>query len=287
MLVVPSPIRSDQLDEVLRLAAPAHTPGMPLEDLLPDLSDPAIIVERATRLIVTLNPAAERLLGYSAADAYGMQLEALIPQRVVAEMRALVPSTVDPVLDATVPVELPLVHAHGQEPRVELVISAVTNGRVVILARDRTAQRTEHDALIFQSQLLEAVEQAVIATDPRGRILYWNRGADDSTAGAHRRCWAATPATSSSLRRPWRTGWKSSARLREGADWPGEFPVLRRDGTEVSVLVTDSRSAIRTAAWSASLASPRISASGWSERASRRSCSRRSPRSGHSARTLR
>ena len=97
-----------------------------------------------------------------------------------------------------------------------------------------------HDGLKFRAQLLEAVEQAVIATDVQARILYWNRGAErlygwsaDEVLGRN----AAEVIVAPKLME---RGLEIIAMLREGKSWTGEFPVLRRDGTEISVLVTDS-----------------------------------------------
>ena len=41
--------------------------------------------------------------------------------------------------------------------------------------REREAARSE---VAFQAQLLDVVEQAVVATDPEGRVIYWNAFAE-------------------------------------------------------------------------------------------------------------
>jgi PAS domain S-box-containing protein len=96
------------------------------------------------------------------------------------------------------------------------------------------------DTLSFRARLLEAVEQAIVATDTQARILYWNRGAErlygwraDEVMGRNAGEVIVAPKL---LER----GLEIMAELREGKSWTGEFPVVRRDGTEIPVLVTDS-----------------------------------------------
>jgi len=102
------------------------------------------------------------------------------------------------------------------------------------------AEPLTDDSLKFRAQLLEAIEQAVIATDVQARILYWNRGAErlygwsaDEVLGRN----AAEVIVAPKLME---RGLEIIALLREGQSWTGEFPVLRCDGTEIPVLVTDS-----------------------------------------------
>jgi PAS domain S-box-containing protein len=94
--------------------------------------------------------------------------------------------------------------------------------------------------LQFQAQLLEAVEQAVVATDPGGRIVYWNRAAERLYG------WLAAEVLGRSVGEVivapelMGRGREIMERLRKGETWSGEFPVRRRDGSQLPVLVTDS-----------------------------------------------
>jgi PAS domain S-box-containing protein len=242
VLLVPTPVRASQLEEVVRLAL--ADPGPLLDDVFARLPDPALVLDRATRRVTAWNPAAELLLGYPRTEAVGMPLEMLVPLRVMAELNAGAgpPDTSlwDPILDATEPFELPLVRADGREVWVELAVSTLSNQHVLVVGRDRTAPRTTHDSLSFRAQLLEAVEQAVIATDPYARILYWNRGAErlygwraEEVLGRNAGEVIVAPELMA-------RGLEIMGLLREGKSWTGEFPVRRRDGTEIPVLVTDS-----------------------------------------------
>ena len=63
---------------------------------------------------------------------------------------------------------------------------------------DRSSTDRDEDALDWmlrqglEARLLQAVEQAVIATDTSGKILFWNRLRSSCTAGRPVRSWAAT-----------------------------------------------------------------------------------------------
>lgn len=70
--------------------------------------------------------------------------------------------------------------ADGSLLEVEIVSHPLPfNGRParLVVAAPATETSRSEGALFFQAQVLEAVEQAVIATDAGGRIQYWNGGA--------------------------------------------------------------------------------------------------------------
>ena len=50
-------------------------------------------------------------------------------------------------------------------------------GGIVINHRDVTARRAAEDSIRFQADLLDAAGQAIIGTDPRGCISFWNKAA--------------------------------------------------------------------------------------------------------------
>ena len=96
----------------------------------------------------------------------------------------------------------------------------------------------EHTAA-YLAQLLDAVEQAVIATDAGGRIVFWNRCAEtiygwraDEVLG--RDVVQVVPAEMSREQAQ-----ELMERLRAGERWEGEFPVRRRDGSRFVASVTD------------------------------------------------
>ncbi|MCX6033256.1 MAG: PAS domain S-box protein [Chloroflexi bacterium] len=105
---------------------------------------------------------------------------------------------------------------------------------------DITERKRAEEQLRFQAHLLDAVGQAIIATDLAGTIIYWNQGAVQLYG------WAAgeaigrdvvdvTPASTSQAQAA-----EIMARLAAGESWSGEFAVQRRDGTAFPALVTDT-----------------------------------------------
>ncbi len=105
---------------------------------------------------------------------------------------------------------------------------------------DITERKRTEDQMRFQAGLLAAVGQAVIATDPQGRILYWNHSAERLYG------WTAEEALgqSTSMLTP-STFDRAEAiailnRVRAGETWSGEYTVQRRDGTTFPALVTDT-----------------------------------------------
>lgn len=96
------------------------------------------------------------------------------------------------------------------------------------------------ETLKFQARLLDSVAEAVIATGPRGDILYWNKAAErlygwraDEVIGRNAGQVIVAPDQ-------YEQGTRIMERLRRGETWSGEFATRRRDGTPLDVLVTDS-----------------------------------------------
>jgi PAS domain S-box-containing protein len=91
----------------------------------------------------------------------------------------------------------------------------------------------------YLAQLLDAVEQAVIATDPAGEIVFWNRCAERlygwSAAEVLRR--NVVEVVPSEMSREQAA--ELMERLRAGQAWHGEFSVRRRDGSRFHAWVAD------------------------------------------------
>jgi PAS domain S-box-containing protein len=89
-------------------------------------------------------------------------------------------------------------------------------------------------------ELLHALGHAVIATDARGTVVFWNQAAEQLYG------WPAADAvgrdiTEVTVPEPSQhAAAEIMAALREGRSWSGGFPVLRRGGEVLHALVTDS-----------------------------------------------
>ena len=108
------------------------------------------------------------------------------------------------------------------------------------IARDVTDQRAVDAERRLRAALLDAVGQAVIATDPAGTITYWNHAAEvlygwRAAEAVGRSVIDVTPADQSREQAE-----TIMACLRRGQKWSGEFVVRRRDGTSFRAFVTNT-----------------------------------------------
>ncbi len=109
-----------------------------------------------------------------------------------------------------------------------------------VYLRDITERKRADKEIRFQAHLLDAVEQSVIATDLQGTVLYWNSFAEKLYGWTAAEALGAnildvTPAEASRVQAS-----EILEKLRKGESWSGEFPVQRRDGSELPVFVTNS-----------------------------------------------
>ena len=142
--------------------------------------------------------------------------------------------------------ELRCMRRDGQTMWARLTLSAVRNvhaelEHVMAIVEDITEQRESRERLALQGRLLECVQQAVVATDLRGSILYWNRFAEDlygwrAEEVAGRNIRELTPAAQSDD-----AAAEIFASLETGASWSGEMELKRRDGSTFTAAVLDSR----------------------------------------------
>ena len=94
------------------------------------------------------------------------------------------------------------------------------------------------EELHFQASVLEAVGQSVIATDLEGKVLYWNRAAEEIYG------WSSEEALGRSLRdltvseESLEKAEEVESVLRAGRAWSGETLLRRKDGSYVPVLGT-------------------------------------------------
>ncbi|HYC89621.1 MAG TPA: PAS domain S-box protein [Thermoanaerobaculia bacterium] len=128
---------------------------------------------------------------------------------------------------------------------VHLVATAVRNAAgefeyALGMVEEITARKEAEEKVRWQGVLLDAVEQAVIATDVQGRVTYWSRFARDLYG------WTEAEAVGRHIldvvtpRMTQAQGAAILERLSRGESWSGEFTVQRRDGTTFPAMVIDS-----------------------------------------------
>jgi PAS domain S-box-containing protein len=129
----------------------------------------------------------------------------------------------------------------GRRVGVEVAIRAIAGdgpSLSVLVVREVSSHQTAQEQVRFQARLLAAVEQAVVATDMRGEVTYWNPAAERLYG------WSAEEALGGSLSRFLasddlrdRTD-EIMAEVKGGRTWSGEFVVRCKDGTSLPVMVT-------------------------------------------------
>ena len=134
------------------------------------MGDAVIAGDASVGRIVLWNPAAERLFGYSADEALGMPIEALVPPPLKGRHRdglARFAARGETNLVGTGrAVELPARHKDGRQLWVELTLTAVDSagvpGRFVLaLVRDVTERRHTQAQLAATADQLEAANRSL------------------------------------------------------------------------------------------------------------------------------
>lgn len=181
-----------------------------------------------------LNPQAEHLFQRQRADLLGACIWNLFPESVNSPFFTQYHDAVTAQTAATfealyAPLNLWVeVHAYP------------SHDGLSIYFRDISTRKQADEAMRFQGRLLDAVEEAVIATDGAGTIVYWNRfaerlyGCAASEAYGRNIIEIITPvgnqADASAI----------IAELANGMSKAGEVLIRRRDGTVIPVLATAS-----------------------------------------------
>ena len=102
------------------------------------------------------------------------------------------------------------------------------------------AEQLSDEALSLHAQLLNTVEQSVIATDLGGIVIYWNLYAEELYG------WSAEEAIGRNImelttpRPSIRQADEIMTQLRQGKSWTGELIVQRKDGTSFPAQTTNS-----------------------------------------------
>lgn len=103
-----------------------------------------------------------------------------------------------------------------------------------------TELETERDAIRMQAHMLDQIGQAVIATDPEGRVTYANRFAGELYGWAPREMLGRVITEMTVPQATETQGREIMARLKRGETWSGEFLVQNRQGRVFPAHVTDS-----------------------------------------------
>lgn len=107
--------------------------------------------------------------------------------------------------------------------------------RVLVHSYDITDLKRAEENARFQAKLLDSVEQGVVASDGEGRIIYFNRWAQQLYG------WSGSEQMGQHVRglvSPPEHAQQALAVLQQGRSWTGELEVCRPDGTTVPIHAT-------------------------------------------------
>ena len=133
--------------------------------------DAVIVADAASGRIVLWNPAAETIFGYSAAEAVGLPVQALVPEypqsRLRAQLAAYRATGHPPAIDADVALDLPALRKTGEEIAIEMTLSLIDDAPVagpfvLAIVRDITerGRAREERAQLIREQLARAEAEA-------------------------------------------------------------------------------------------------------------------------------
>jgi PAS domain S-box-containing protein len=105
---------------------------------------------------------------------------------------------------------------------------------------DITGRKNAEEQIRFQARLLDAAGQAIIATNPQGRIVYWNRAAEELYGWSKEEVMGRPIADVTPSEQMLERAEEIMSELRAGRSWSGEFVVQRKDGSTFPAMVTDT-----------------------------------------------
>jgi PAS domain S-box-containing protein len=105
---------------------------------------------------------------------------------------------------------------------------------------DVTELKTAEEAVHFQAQVLDAISESIIATDPAGRIIYLNRFAEKQFRVNAKEAIGADNMEVAAPHTSRQQAEEIMDALRRGETWSGEFTAGRRDGSTLPIRASNT-----------------------------------------------
>lgn len=236
--------RKRREEEMSRLARQIEQQSRNFNTTLTSINDFAYIFDRDGRFLYANQPLLD-LLEITSEEIVGKNFFDLnYPEDLAAKLQRQIQEVFDS--KEIVRDETPFTSLAGEPGFYEYIFTPVfaadgtTVEAVAGSTRDVSERKQAEESLRFQARLLDTVEQAAIATDLDGTVIYWNQFAEKLYG------WTAEEAvnrniaelTTSEIMAEQAAGIMSQLRL--GKSWAGEFTVRRRDGTTFPAQIIDS-----------------------------------------------
>jgi PAS domain S-box-containing protein len=155
-----------------------------LAGIVSSAMDAIISVDDGQRIIL-FNAAAEKMFGYSAAEALGRPISILIPERFRASHEAHIGrfgATGETTRAMGALGAVSGLRRNGEEFPIEASISQLEVGGqklFTVILRDITERKRAEEQLIEHAALLDQSHEAIVVRDLDNRIRYWGRGAGE------------------------------------------------------------------------------------------------------------
>jgi PAS domain S-box-containing protein len=210
--------------------------------LFEEAMDAIFIADAETGIIIDCNRAATTLTGRAKSELIGMHQRFLHPPEENAGKFSKTFKQHRTSKEGVV-LENKIITKNGEVRDVVIKANLIeVNGQKMLqgVFREITESKKISEKNRLQARLLNAVGQAIVATDLEGKITYWNRAAEQLYGWQEaevlgRNIVNVTPAETSQEQ-----AMNIMNRLIEGEHWSGEFIAKRRDGTIFPAIVTNS-----------------------------------------------
>jgi len=180
-----------------------------------------------------VNPAWERILGRPGAELLGQALSSLV---VVEDLEKVSDHLTRVWRGEIFPIQVTLRSPNDSPLQVEVIhfpLSPQTSKKILFgIVKDVTERRRMEELLAFQTNLLNQARSALVAADRQGRILFWNRFAEELYQ------WKAEEVKGRDLVEVMAP--RSVMTLRQSAHWEGEVETTRKDGSPLFVHLSHS-----------------------------------------------
>lgn len=193
--------------------------------------DPVHLLDGQGRFL-RVNPAWERMVGRPRAALLGQALSSL----VVEDLEKVSDHLTRVWRGEIFPVQVTLRSPTDPPLEVEVIhfpLSSQTSEKILFgIVKNVTERRRMEELLDFQTTLLNQARSALVAADRQGRILFWNRFAEDLYQ------WTADEVMGRDITEVITP--QSVTTLKQSGHWEGEVQTFRKDGTPILVHLSHS-----------------------------------------------
>ena len=107
-----------------------------------------------------------------------------------------------------------------------------------VYLQDITERKRAEEKIRFQARLLDAVGEAVIATDWQGKIIYWNRAAEELYGWSAEEAMGRSGIEATAPEDLWGRADEIMSELRAMRSWSGGYELRRKNGTHFHAMIT-------------------------------------------------